>query len=146
MAKKSYKIAVTGDKELDRKLKAIADQDGPRSVNAEMRKSTREAIKTLVMPEVKANVPYETGLLESQLTVKAIARSRTKMGSAVGFRDDLFKGETFYAGFLEYGFNHRNGISVPGDSFLRAPLYRNEQRVRRHIINRLKDWVRKSNR
>lgn len=141
MSQRNFKIAMTGDRALDRKLKAIAADDGPKSINKEMRASTREAIKTIVMPQVRASVPHETGFLESQLTVKAIARSRSKLGTALGFKNDLFKGDTFYAGFLEYGFVHWSGTLVFGDSFLRHPLYRNETSIRSYVIGRLRRWV-----
>lgn len=143
---KSFKVALAGVKELDKELKAIAESEGPKSVNKEMRSATREAVRNLVLPQVRANIPFETGFLESQITVKSIKRSRVKMGSAVGFKNDLFKGDTFYAGFLEYGFMHRSGTPVMGDSFLRRPLYQNESRVRAHIVGRLRRWLAARNR
>lgn len=143
---KSFKIALTGVKDLDKQLKAIAESEGPKSINKEMRSSTRQAVREIVLPRVRANVPFETGFLRSHITVKSIKRSRKKMGSAVGFKNDLFKGDTFYAGFLEYGFMHWSGTPVMGDSFLRRPLYQNESRVRSHIIGRLRRWVTERNR
>src|SRR6056297_489378 len=131
MARGSFKIAVTGDKEIDRRLRAIAADSGAKSINKEMRSATRDAIKTIVRPKVLAQVPFDTGLLQSELTVKAIKRSRSKMGSAVGFKDDLFRGDTFYGGFHEYGYHTRGGGVVPGDSFLRRPLYDSEGLIRK---------------
>lgn len=139
---RSFKMAMTGDKALDRTLKAIASSDGPRSVNAAVRKATREAAKEIVLPQVRANVPIESGFLENQLVVKSIKRSRSKVGAAVGFRDDLFQGETFYAGFQEFGFMLPGGGYVPGDSFLRRPLYENESTVRQRVVSRVSSWVR----
>lgn len=143
---KSFKIAMTGVKDLDKQLKAIAESEGPKSVNKEMRSATREAVRDIVAPQVRSQVPFDTGFLQSHLTVKSIRRSRVKMGSAVGFKNDLFKGDTFYAGFLEYGFMHRGGTPVMGDSFLRRPLYQNESRVRSYIVGRLRRWVAARNR
>jgi hypothetical protein len=137
----SFKIAITGSKELDRQLQAIAAVDGPNSVNAAMRKSTREAVKEIVLPEVRSQVPVETGFLESELKVKAIKRSRSKMGTAIGFTDDLFQGETFYAGFHEYGFHAPGGTMVYGDSFLRRPLYKNKSRVFQKTRDDLKRFI-----
>jgi hypothetical protein len=141
MANKKFKIAMTGDRALDAKLKSIAADQGSRSINKEMRGATREAVKDIVKPLVLSQVPLDTGFLESQFTVKSIARSRSKLGSAIGFRDDLFRGDTFYAGFHEYGFHTRDGGVVYGDSFLRRPLYDSEGKIRSHVINRLKRWV-----
>lgn len=142
---KSYRITMTGDRKLDRKLRAIAESEGSKSINAQMRKSTRYAIRHIVMPVIMARVPFETGLLERSLTVKAIKRSRSKLGSAAGFRDDLFKGDTFYAGFLEYGWMNRGGTAVPGDSFLRGPLYENESKIKASVTSDMRSWVRARN-
>lgn len=138
---KSFKIAMTGDDALDRQLRAIAAEDGPKSINKEMRRATRDAMKQIVLPKVKSGVPFETGQLESEITVKAIKRSRSKLGTAVGFKNDLFKGDTFYAGFLEFGFQHHRGVDVPGDSFLRRPLYQSEGRVKSFIRKRMVAWI-----
>jgi hypothetical protein len=154
MAKK-FKIAMTGVNELDRELKAIAESEGPKSINKEMRSATREAIKQIVMPRVKSQAPIETGFLVSQLTVRSVRRSRVKLGSMVSFRSagfekgkkqSTFFGSAFYAAFLEFGFVHRSGTPVMGDSFLRRPLYESESRVRSHIIGRIRRWVAARNR
>lgn len=148
-SRNSYKIAKTGFKELDAELKAIADEDGPKSINKEMRTATRQAIRRIVLPRVRALVPYDTGFLHDELTVKSIRRSRVKMGTALGFKNDLFKGDTFYAGFHEFGWQiARGGMVVgvvPGDSFLRVPLYQNETKVKNYIAGRLRLYVRKRN-
>lgn len=141
MASKKFKIAMTGDRALDAKLKAIAAEEGSRSINKEMRGATREAARDIVRPLVLSQVPFETGFLESQLTVKSIKRSRSKLGSSVGFREDLFRGDTFYAGFHEYGYHTRDGGVVYGDSFLRRPLYDSEGKIRSHVVNRVKRWA-----
>lgn len=137
----SFKIVMTGDRQLDRTLKAIADDIGSKSINAEARKATRDAMKTIVLPDVKADIPVETGFLESEIVVKSIKRSRSKLGTAVGFRDDLFRGDTFYGGFHEFGFKLRGGGFVPGDSYLRRNLYRNETRVFQQVRGRMRQWV-----
>ena len=51
------KIAMTGLAELDRELVAIATEDGPKSINAAMRKVIRETVKEIVLPEVVALFP-----------------------------------------------------------------------------------------
>ena len=141
MATKKFKIAFTGDRDIDRKLRDIASEQGPRSINKEIRGATRDAIKQIVQPQVISQVPYETGFLESQFTVKSIGRSRSKIGTAIGFKDDMFRGDTFYAGFHEYGFHAPDGSIVPGDSFLRRPLYDSEGRIRRFVIGRIRSWI-----
>lgn len=136
-----FSIAITGIDEIDNELRKIAAESGAKSVNTEMRKVTREAMKTIVHPKVISRIPEDTGFLKSQVKVRAIPRSRSKLGYRVGFRDPLFTGDTFYGGFLEYGFIHRSGTLVYGDSFLRGPLYESEHQIRAYVIGRMKRWV-----
>lgn len=138
---RSFKIAMTGVERLDKKLKRISEGGGAGSVNKAMRTATRSAVKDIVLPKVRSQIPVDTGFLESQLTVKSIERSKTKMGHKVGFKDLLFQGETFYGGFHEFGYVLPGGTAVPGDSFLRPPLYDSEAQVRRAIIAGIRAWI-----
>ncbi|MGL4513827.1 MAG: HK97 gp10 family phage protein [Lacipirellulaceae bacterium] len=137
------KITLSGDKALDARLLALAREDGPKSINAAMRKATRIACRTVLLPEVKALVPVDTGFLEDEIKVRAIKRNSRKVGHYVGFADPLFQGDTFYGGFLEFGFRRGKRLSagarraggdtrskVEADSFLRRPLYGNEERIK----------------
>lgn len=139
-------MVMTGWEELDKKLLEIASENGPKSINARMRKLTREAVKKFVYPLVLAAIPDDTGFLKSMVKVRAIKRSRGKMGTRVGFPDPLFQGDTFYAGFLEFGFKHYRGPLVYGDSFLRRPLYENEPRIRSYVMVGLRSYVKEMNR
>lgn len=141
------KMVVLGIPELDRELQAIAAEDGPKSINGSMRKATREAVKDIVRPEVLARVPSDSGFLESQIVVRAIKRSRGKIGYFVGFPDPLFEGDTFYGGFIEFGFTHdKSGVFVEADSFLRAALYPNASRVIAQVRDRLRSFIAARNR
>lgn len=148
---KAFKMVVTGDKEIDAALLKIAgQQETAKHVNKFMRKATREAVKEIVLPKVKAHVPVETGELEASLTVRALKRSRTRLGSGIvkrdngpgEFRNPLFAGDTFYGGFLEFGFKMRNGGFYPPDQWLRIPLYTSEKKVKARIVAALKEWIR----
>ena len=149
---KAFKMVMTGDKAIDKALLKIAGkQETAKHVNKFMRKATREAVKEIVMPKVKARVPVETGELESSLKVRALKRSRTRLGSGVTlkggdapgeFKNPLFSGDTFYGGFLEFGFKQRDGGFYPPDQWLRIPLYTSEQQVKAKVITALKAWIR----
>lgn len=148
---KAFKMVITGDKELDKALQKIAGRhETAKHVNKFMRKATREAVKQIVLPKVKARVPVETGELEASLTVRALKRSRTRMGSGVTkkdnspqeFRNPLFSGDTFYGGFLEFGFRTRDGGFYPPDQWLRIPLYTSEAEVKAKVTSELKAWIR----
>jgi HK97 gp10 family phage protein len=94
-------LVLTGDKELDAMFAAMN--------NTMQKKALRPATRTvakMVLEQARAEVPEDTGLLRSELRIKAKARSKRyphTVGVTVGFRDDLFQGDTFYAGFMEFG-------------------------------------------
>lgn len=140
------KLVVTGLEELDRELAAIAAEDGAKSINATMRKACREAVKDIVRPEVLSRIPVDTGLLESQVVVRAVKRSRGKIGFYVGFPDPLFQGDTFYGGFIEFGFTTKQGVVVEADSYLRSSLYPNSSRIISQVRDRLRSYIAERNR
>ncbi|MEM8863999.1 MAG: HK97 gp10 family phage protein [Planctomycetota bacterium] len=140
------KITLTGERALDRELLLIAGEDGTKSINGMMRKATREAAKEIVLPEAKARVAHDEGNLEDNLTVRAVRRSRVKVGHRVGFRDPLFQGDTFYGGFIEFGFTHYRAGDIERDSYLRYALYGNEEQIKAVPRQRLGEFVRLRNR
>jgi hypothetical protein len=145
-SEENLNIATTGLEALDRELLAIAAEDGAKSINGTMRKACREAVKQIVLPEVLAWIPSDSGFLESQIVVRAIKRSRGKIGFFVGFTEPLFQGDTFYGGFIEFGFTGRGGVQVEADSFLRRALYGNAERVIDHVRQRMKAYIAERNR
>ena len=118
-----------------------------------MRKAVRQAAKEIIKPDVMARVPEETGVLKSQVTVRALARNRVRLGSGVtlkdksphGLKNPLFAGEAFYGGFLEFGFKTRGGGFYAPDMWLRLPLYNNTSRVRAFVKKKLREWINKVN-
>lgn len=136
---------VSGDAEIDEALGKLLDDTGTKGINAAMRKATRAAVKEIVLPEVKSLIPYRFGTLESKLVVRAITRSRGKIGYFVGFPDPLFKGETFYGGFIEFGWDHWRGVKVEADSYLRRALYPNATRVIAKVHEYLRNWIEEAN-
>lgn len=140
-------FSVSGDVELDRAIKMLIDtgETSPKSINTELRKACREAVKQFVLPGVIARVSHDTGFLESQITIRAIKRSRGRVGYWCGFPDKLYSGPTYYAGYLEFGWDHRGGVHVQGDGFLRVPLYENESKIRAYVASRLAAWVAQAN-
>lgn len=138
-------MELEGADELIKALDALVSEDGPKGVNQALRKATRRAVKEIILPAVQDAIPEETGFLRDSLKVRAIKRAKAKVGHSVGFEDPLFKGDTFYAGFLEFGFKHWRGIGVPGDSFLRRSLYENEAAVVESVKSDLRKWIQERN-
>ena len=133
MAKAGTGIALTGHKELDAKLRGMHG----RFQKKLSRKATRAAAKEIVLPEAKAMAPIDTGALEKSLAVRAMKRSRTRIGHLVQTRDGFFQGEQFYGAFHEFGTR-----KMKADPFMRPAVYGNEQRIRAKYIAALQEAIR----
>lgn len=72
--------------------------------NKIIRQELRKAAKLTILPTAKARMPVRTGLLRKSLKIRAIKRSRVNSGVRVALSSKDFTGETFYGGFIEYGF------------------------------------------
>ncbi|WP_428303906.1 hypothetical protein [Lacipirellula sp.] len=141
-SKRKIRIALTGLVELDRQLQELANETNARGINKTMRRLCREAVKQIVKPAVLELMPWDTGFLESQLTVRATRRSRTSVGYRIGFPDDsLFAGDTYYGGFIEFGWDHFGGVHVEADSFLRRALYPNQDRIVAFVREGMRAWL-----
>lgn len=98
-------MVVTGVEELDKLFMAL-----PESMQKKALRPAARTVAKMVLVQAKAEVPEDTGRLLSELRVKAKKRTRRHpytVGVTVGFADDLFKGDTFYAGFMEFGTRKR---------------------------------------
>ena len=98
-------LVLTGDKELDAMFAAM-----PELMQKKALRPAARTVAKMVLEQARAEVPEDTGLLRSELRIKA--KKRTKryphtIGMTVGFRDDLFRGDTFYAGMMEFGTKDR---------------------------------------
>jgi HK97 gp10 family phage protein len=132
----AVEMEFTGIRELD---KAFSEMNQSLQKKA-LRPATR-AVAKLTLEQARAEVPEDTGMLASELRIKAKKRSRRypqTVGMTVGFADDLFKGDTFYAGFMEFGTaerQHKSGkrvgkIDDTRFTFLRSSLWTfTEQKV-----------------
>lgn len=100
----TYDFPIEGATKLRKKLFAL----GPRIAKKVLRESIRPAAK-LIQADAKSNVAVDTGALRKSIKVRALKRSRSRVGMTVttNSTDNMFKGKTFYGGFLEYG--HRHG-------------------------------------
>jgi len=145
-------IQVTGDLELDKLLTAIAKEDGIKSINAAMRKATRKVTRQYVLPSVRRYIPSDTNFLESQLKVRSLKRSRLRQGHQVTLGGDpLFKGDSYYGGYIEYGTKaryHKSGKYVgyiEEDSYLRRGLYENKAIATKVFSDHMYQWIKNVN-
>ena len=97
-------MVLTGDAELNRKLKKLSGKEAKKVV----RKSLRPALKP-VLQEARGNAPKDTNNLSKNIKIKSIPRSRTYIGARVTSGSKKAKpgnensGDAFYGAFLEYG-------------------------------------------
>ena len=141
---------VTGIESLDADIKKLVSEHGNKGVNKAMREASKHIAKSIVLPRVKSNVAVKSGFIKRQFKAKALKRSRSKVGYTVGFTDDLFKGDTFYYGFLEFGTsprstNRRFTGQIKEDAVLRTALYDNKGAARQKFLDNIGDWIKEAN-
>lgn len=93
-------------------MKALSELDKKASKKV-IRSAMRSAAKP-ILAQAKANAPVKTGLAKKSLKIRALPRSRNRIGVAVQTKDGDFKGEAFYVSFYEYGSKHQ-----PAQPFMR---------------------------
>lgn len=114
-------VTLTGIAELDTMFREM-----PEKLQKKALRPAARAVAKMVLEQAKAEVPEDTGLLRSELRIKAKKRTRRyphTIGMTVGFADDLFKGDTFYAGMLEFGTTFRFTKSRGGTRNRSKPKY-----------------------
>mgnify|MGYP001009153993 CR=1 FL=1 len=92
------KIVCTGAKEIELALAELEK----RIANKIIRRVMRESMKPIAVA-ARENAPVETGVLRSAIKVRAMKRSRGRIGIMVMIGEGDFKGDTYYGGFQEYG-------------------------------------------
>lgn len=92
-------MKVTVDiKALEAALKALE----PKVEKKILKKGMRTGMK-LIQQAAKEKAPVDTGLTKKGIKVRAAKRSRKGIGIDVTIGEGDYKGETYYAAFLEYG-------------------------------------------
>lgn len=140
-----FKITFKGDRDLDRVLKQIGEEDGHKSLNKVCQDIAKDCCRRIVEPDAEKLVPVEEGTLERAIRTRVMKKSRRRVGATVGFADRLFQGYTYYGGFQEFGWTSRAGNEIEGEKYLRQALYQNATRVRGKYISDLRRWVKLRN-
>lgn len=136
--------------ELNKRLASLE----PKLQKTVLRKATREVAK-FTLQQAKDLAPEETGQLVASLKVRAGRRSRAKgkqnqVGTDVNTAEGVFKGDEFYAGFLEFGTvprytksgAYRGQIEKGKFDFLRPALYTFVEKKREIFLMACRRWVR----
>ena len=93
-------MRLSGAKELDRKLQRL-----PAKAEKKVWRQGLRAGAKVVQSAVKARSPRRSGRMASSVKVRAMKRSRNRIGILVQSGKGFFKGDDFYAGFQELGFH-----------------------------------------
>lgn len=91
-------VIISGDKQLLRMLNQLKTKDSKKIV----RTAARRAAK-LIVPAAKRYAPVNTGELRRAIKVRALPRSRKRIGVRVMIGNENFQGKTFYGSFQEWG-------------------------------------------
>jgi len=116
------KNVITGNRLLDIKLAGMH----ARIQKKLARRASRAAVKEIVLPEAKRLVPTDTGALEASLKVRAIKRTKTRIGHTV---QTVGLDKPRQAPSIEFGTER-----MTADPFLRRALYTNENAIRGKFI------------
>lgn len=138
MAVKNPMFVISGEADLDRKIRRLVLGEGPKAVNGAARKATRAAAK-IVLEDAKANVAHDTGKLEASLTVRTASRKSKRknfVGHTITTREGQFESGRFYGGYLEYGTKF-----MDADEYLRPALYGNEDRIRNVFLTTFRSLI-----
>ena len=124
-------VIVTGDRALDKTMATMEAKIQKKVA----RHAMRVAAKSIILPAAKRRVPVLSGALKRSLKVKAMKRSRSRIGVAVEAGDGFFKGEQYYSGMVEFGWkDDKRGRSAPAHPFLRPAGYESEPQVQALIV------------
>lgn len=111
-------VTISGAKELQKKLKGLPEK----VANKIIRKALRSGAK-IIERQAEINAPVLTGQLKKSIKVKsAKRRKKGEIGVSVITGKGDFKGDQFYASFLEFGF--KRGKRELGDDRQKVGPYK----------------------
>jgi HK97 gp10 family phage protein len=96
------RVTLEGGAKLERKLKALDAKVSKKIVTKALRAGAK-----IILTAAKAAAPKQSGTLKKSLKVRAGKRKKGTVRFVVQTATGDFKGETYYAAFLEYG--HKAG-------------------------------------
>lgn len=104
----AFALKLNGAEALAAKLRTLPT----RVANKVIRQSLRAGTK-IILAETIAKAPVASGLLKRTLKVRAMKRSRNRIGVQVVTEGGFYKGKAFYGAFVELG--HKAGPRKLGD-------------------------------
>ncbi len=140
-------VIVTGDKELDARLKGLPDKLQNKFTKGAFKKAGIRLLSEF-QKIVKAEA-YDTGAYHEAATIKPAKRKRSQRG--IGLYVDAEKlarhGEPkqyYYPASLEFGYKRQNGTHVPAIKPQRRALYEHENEYRQAFIEDVHQLINQS--
>lgn len=137
MAKKQ-KVIVTGIMEIDRALKQVEAKTQKKIV----RRSMRNSMKKEVLAEARAKSPVDSGLMKSQIKVRAGNAKRGDIAVVVQVGDKKFN--NFYPKFVEFG-----TTNIAAREFMRKAYQAKDEKaskqVQVEIVHEIEKEVKRQN-
>lgn len=151
-------VHLTGDKALMRSFKGLT----PALQRKALRPATREVAKA-AKAHAAAHAPEDTGAMVASLKVRTAATRRTgkggrrvtirkfkdMVGHGVYVGEGLFRGDQFYAGFIEFGTKprqtksgaNRGRIDEQDTAFLRPALFAQSHKAMPIIAKHVRQFI-----
>ena len=137
--RRNQAVFVTGDKELDRKLSTLEPKVQKKVARKGMRKAGK-VIQAAAKSNLASNQSVETGELSKGIRVRAMKRSRSRIGIEIATTErregKSIEGKRFGGAQLEAGTKH-----TQAKPFLRPAGYDNEDEVLSLITDSIGDAI-----
>jgi len=136
-------IVMTGQKDLDRAMRALPIENKTRK--RVIVQAARESLKQRVLKQARRKTPKRTGLLQKNIKVKSITRSREFIGAKVSAgmpTKGENSGKAFYGAFLLWGTKPRTTKSGANRGAIKANPWLYTVVARRRNIT-MKDYSRR---
>ena len=130
-----------GSKECLEKLDLL-DKNMSRSI---ARNSCRAAAK-VIAAAWKADAPRKSGMTAAAVKVRAMKRSRNKIGVSAIIGAGEYQGKTFYAAFVEKGHltgkrGSKNRKQIPARNWMKKSFDRVKSQATEAYINKMKEGI-----
>lgn len=127
-------LDVQGAKEIERKLKSLE----PKLARKIVRQSLRKAAKP-ILKKAKENCPVATGELKKNLKVRALKKRKHSYAVQAGTSKGWYKGDQFYAGFIEFG-----TVNMEPKPFMRPAFDSEKENSQKILISELLSGIKEA--
>lgn len=122
------RVKITGFANVDKKLADLEKKVATKVIRQAMRKAAKPVLEAAIN-----NAPVgETGELKKNIKIKAGKRSRYKTTLKVQTGEGDYKGDTFYASFVEFG-----SESQPAQGFMRRAYDSESEKAKQIAISEI---------